>query len=877
MFKQKTIRATLDFSFYVMFAFFLLVSGFAAYELKLSNNSIQSVYLDRTVPVSQLGDIRVLLLQGRNRLNASLALHNANEDAFTLNIVEKNKQTIDKLWQGYMASRLTDEEAQLAKKLETVRQAWQAGALKPGLEAVRNHNYPELETIITTKVRELFDPVETTVDQLTELQIKIAAQEYQAAQQRFMFALGAMALLGFGSVIFGFLSRKALMDRILQPLEHGQQFVSAIAHGQLNAPLKIEHEDEIGSLLTAMRPMQKTLTTLIGEMQHMAVEHDKGDIEVFVNTDKFDGDFKTIAKDVNELVAAHINTKKKVLAVVKEFGEGNFDAPLEQFPGKKAFLNDTVEKVRSNIKGFVADMQHMSAEHNKGDIDVLMSVDKYQGTYKTMAQGVNEMVGGHIAVKKKALATVMAFGNGDFDAPLERFPGKKAFVNDTVEKVRGNIKNFITDMQHMSAEHDKGDIDVWMDINKYQGAYKTMAQGVNEMVGGHIAVKKKAMAVVKAFGEGNFDAPLERFPGKKAFINDTIEQVRSNINRVIADIDYLAEAAQAGRIDTRADASKHKGDFRRIVDGVNATLETIVEPILVVKSATDSINTAAKEIASGNADLSQRTEEQASSLEETASSMEELASTVRQNSENARQANQMAVAASDVAVRGGDVVQQVVHTMGAINDSARKIVDIISVIDGIAFQTNILALNAAVEAARAGEQGRGFAVVAGEVRSLAQRSAAAAKEIKTLIGDSVEKVEDGSRLVNEAGKTMGEIVNSVRRVTDIMSEIAAASIEQSSGIEQVNQAINQMDEVTQQNAALVEEAAAAAESLEEQASMLAETIAHFQLQGQAQVRNVVPKLSHSPVPQRMPMQANAGRHAPIISNNTQNDDDWTEF
>jgi len=272
---------------------------------------------------------------------------------------------------------------------------------------------------------------------------------------------------------------------------------------------------------------------------------------------------------------------------------------------------------------------------------------------------------------------------------------------------------------------------------------------------------------------------------------------------------------------------KGSDETAQLLQALNAMNESLVKIVGEVRSGTDSIGTASKQLAAGNADLSQRTEEQASSLEETASSMEELTSTVKQNAENARQANQLALGASAVAVKGGQVVSEVVGTMSSINESSKKIVDIISVIDGIAFQTNILALNAAVEAARAGEQGRGFAVVATEVRNLAQRSAAAAKEIKALIGDSVDKVGAGAKLVDEAGTTMQEIVSSVKRVTDIMSEITAASQEQSSGIEQVNQAITQMDEVTQQNAALVEEAAAAAESLEEQAQHLAQAVSVF--------------------------------------------------
>jgi methyl-accepting chemotaxis protein len=271
------------------------------------------------------------------------------------------------------------------------------------------------------------------------------------------------------------------------------------------------------------------------------------------------------------------------------------------------------------------------------------------------------------------------------------------------------------------------------------------------------------------------------------------------------------------------------GDQVSLLYAVKSMRDSLVSTIGNIKASADTIATASGEIASGNLDLSSRTEQQAGSIEETASAMEELTSTVKQNADNARQANQLAESASEVAIQGGSVVHQVVQTMGSINESSKKIVDIISVIDGIAFQTNILALNAAVEAARAGEQGRGFAVVASEVRSLAQRSAAAAKEIKALIDDSVEKVDIGSRLVEQAGATMNEVVASVKRVTDIVGEISSASQEQSAGISEVGQAITQMDEGTQQNAALVEQAAAAAQSLQDQAATLAGLVNRFQL------------------------------------------------
>ncbi|KQQ94991.1 chemotaxis protein [Massilia sp. Leaf139] len=285
----------------------------------------------------------------------------------------------------------------------------------------------------------------------------------------------------------------------------------------------------------------------------------------------------------------------------------------------------------------------------------------------------------------------------------------------------------------------------------------------------------------------------------------------------------IAHGDLAIAIDTR---TAEKGS---LLAEMNEMRNSLVKIVGQVRRGTETIGTASREIAAGNIDLSSRTELQASSLEKTASAMETLTTTVKQNAEHAREANQLAASASDVARKGGDVVSQVVGTMGEINSSANKIADIIGVIDGIAFQTNILALNAAVEAARAGEQGRGFAVVASEVRNLAQRSAAAAKEIKTLIGDSVEKVERGSKLVGQAGVTMDEVVASVKRVTDIMGEIANASTEQSAGIEQVNMSIIEMDSMTQQNAALVEEAAAAAQSLQDQAGELSRVVSIFKL------------------------------------------------
>lgn len=396
-----------------------------------------------------------------------------------------------------------------------------------------------------------------------------------------------------------------------------------------------------------------------------------------------------------------------------------------------------------------------------------------------------------------------------------------------------------------------------------------------------VKVQEEVDELVRAAGQGDLSKRID-LSGKDGFfltlgggLNQLVGNTQQALHTTSSALSRLAEGDLTKTIDV-----EFSGVFGQLKDDTNLTVTRLRDIVDQIQVATEAINTAAKEIASGNSDLSARTEQQASSLEETASSMEELTSTVRQNADNAKQANDLAANAQKVAVNGGEVVSKVVNTMSAIHQSSNKIADIIGVIDGIAFQTNILALNAAVEAARAGEQGRGFAVVATEVRNLAQRSANAAKEIKGLISDSVEKVEIGNKLVDQAGRTMEEIVSSIRRVAKIMSDISEASVEQSAGIEQVGLAVSQMDEATQQNAALVEQAAAAAESLEEQAESLSQSVAAFRIDGASanqtrMVVSAVPKAVVEELPRSLPQATVARKLPPPLVSSL--DDDWEEF
>ena len=562
------------------------------------------------------------------------------------------------------------------------------------------------------------------------------------------------------------------------------------------------------------------------------------------------------------LTRAVVNPLNKAVKAANSIAAGELVVDLDvDAKDEIGTLSRAMETMVKSLQLIIDESNRMAAEHEKGDIDVKIDEAKFRGSFQVMTKGINDMVFGHIAVKKKAMAAIKAFGEGDFDVPFDRLPGKKAFITDTIEQVRANIKDFIADMRHMAVEHEKGDIDIVMNVGKFKGDYALMAQGVNDMVNSHIAVKKIAMSVVREFGEGNLDAPLEKLPGKKAFINENIERVRTNIKQLIADAALLADSAKEGRLEVRADATKHKGDFRRIVEGVNIMLDSIVGPvnevmrvlaamekgdmtqsinaeykgklqelrdatnntatklartITDVTNAAESLSNASNQVSATAQSLSQASSEQAASVDQTTAAIEQMSTSIRQNTENAKVADTMSADGTKKAAEGGEAVTETVAAMKSIADK-------IGIIDDIAYQTNLLALNAAIEAARAGEHGKGFAVVAAEVRKLAERSQVAAQEIGQLAGNSVG-------LAERAGKLLDEIVPSTKSTADLVQEITSASTEQNEGAKQISDAMSQLASTTQTNASASEELAATADEMSGQANQLQQLMSFFRIE-----------------------------------------------
>jgi methyl-accepting chemotaxis protein len=700
------------------------------------------------------------------------------------------------------------------------------------------------------------------------------------------------------------------LDAVIGPLNVAAKYVDQISKGDIPPKITDKYNGDFNEIKNNLNICIDALSALLGEMERMSKAHDAGDIDWVIPVEKFQGAYHNMGKGVNDMVNGHISVKKKAMACVAEFGKGNFDAELEKFPGKKAFINENMERLRGNVKEFIHEMNNMSKQHDLGDIDVMVPEEKFEGAFRTMAKGVNDMVKGHITVKKKAMACVAEFGRGNFEAPLEKFPGKKAFINETIEQVRVNLKSLIADAGVLVKAAVEGKLATRADASKHQGDFRRIVQGVNDTLDAVIGPLNVAAKYVDQISKGAIPAKITdkyngdfneiknnlnmcidavnalvadagmlakaAVEGKLATraeaskhqgdyrkivqgVNDTLDavigplnvaakyvdqiskgaipakitdsyngdfnEIKNNLNQcidavnaLVADANMLAQAAADGAVATRADASKHQGDFRKVVDGVNNTLDTVVAPLKAAAETASALASSSEELTAVSQQMSSNAEETSTqanvvsaageqvskNVQTVATATEEMTASIKEIAKNANEAAKVAGAAAKMA-------ETTNSTVAKLGESSAEIGQVIKVITSIAQQTNLLALNATIEAARAGEAGKGFAVVANEVKELAKETAKATEDISKRI-EAIQTDTKGSV------DAIAQITAIIKQINDISNTIASAVEEQTATTNEIARNVGEAAKGSAQIAENVVAVATAAKSTTQGAS-----------------------------------------------------------
>jgi methyl-accepting chemotaxis protein len=767
--KNLKIGLRLGLGYAVALALLVAIAAIGVMKISDLQTEIQLLVKDKNVKVQLANDVMdAVNAVGRYHRNL-LILRNDEATRTELGKIDEERRKATGIYESLDKFAYGDKGKALLDAMKQSRAAFTAVSKK--LEgAAQAKQWDDALRQFESSYRPAFNDYNTKTMAFIDYQTELANQVGADADVAAANGRNLILVLAVAAVLVGVLLGVLITRSVTRPTAELQAAAAKMAEGNLDFQLDVASRDEVGDLARSMQTLKSNIEALIKEMNAMSKEHDAGDIDVKIDEARFLGAYAAMAAGVNNMVFGHIAVKKKAMACIQEFGEGNFDAPLEQFPGKKKFINDTIEQVRGNLKRFIAQMNHMSKEHDAGDIDVKIEEAKFKGDFAAMAEGVNNMVFGHIAVKKKAMACVKAFGEGDLDAPLEQFPGKKRFINDTIEQLRANLRRIVAEIQEIVAAANKGDFSVKIGLEGKQGFPRTLSELLNQL----------SATVDTAF-------------------KDTIE---------------VAQALERGNLTTKV-TRDYQGAYDQVKQSLNNTVEKLAQTIAEVRASGESLAGATGQVSETAQSLSQASSEQAASVEETSASVEQMSASIRQNTENAKVTDGIAGKAAKDAGEGGEAVKETVAAM-------KKIAKKIGIIDDIAYQTNLLALNAAIEAARAGEHGKGFAVVAAEVRKLAERSQVAAQEIGQVAQGSVE-------LAEKAGQLLDDIVPSIKKTSELVQEITAASEEQSAGAGQINTAMEQLSQITQQNASASEELAATAEEMSGQAEQLQQLMRFFHL------------------------------------------------
>lgn len=775
-FNNLKIKFRLVICFVVVAIFTGIVGIIGITNMSKLNTGAENVFKNNFIPSQNLSKVSSDLLMIRSDFLLMLYDRDTSKLQDRDNEINNLSKEIDNNLSEYEKTIAGDEERSIYNNVKSDLQSYvdirnqvvndvKKGDFNSGLANAQN----------VTTAREKTD---ADVTKLINFNITEASNLNSSNDKDFRSSTFLMSAIVIAAIMLSILLGLGMAMSISKPLNKMGQVANKIAEGDLEVEIDKPTKDEIGILMAAFSKM-------ISKIKRQAEEADRianGDLDVII---KVESD-----KDV---------------------------------------LSTSLKKVVDALKALISEMTHMSKEHDAGDIDVFVREEKFQGAYKKMAEGVNGMVKGHISVKKKAMACIAEFAKGNFDAELEKFPGKKAFINEYVEGMRKNLKDVNFEITKLIDASREGKLNERADTNKFQGDWAQLMKGLNGIIDAILAPIQEAASVLQEMSRGNLQMNVTGdYKGDHAKIKNSLNETIATLSAYINEITFTLSEIAKGNLDLNVNGD-YKGDFEAIKRALTNIISSLNEVMGNISNAAGQVSSGAKQVSDSSMALSQGATEQASSIEELTASIEEISAQTKLNADNASEANGLAETAKQNGIQGNNQMKEMLNAMEEINESSSNISKIIKVIDEIAFQTNILALNAAVEAARAGQHGKGFAVVAEEVRNLAARSADAAKETTELIEGSIKKVEGGTRIATDTAEALNKIVSDVTKVASIVSDISTASNEQAAGISQINQGIMQVSEVVQNNSATSEESAAASEELAGQAELLRDQVLGFKL------------------------------------------------